>query len=271
MSPKLSGHATRNPHKAIKKSRQRAALSEASKASKVLATALRKERQMLLEDDVDEFYAYRAGEIVRLATKHSVTPDTVRKMICNTTQFKTTRALNLRNAIMHDRAVKAKAAGESKSLGELQDDILAAVEDGELEVSAAKLDQAEKKRLIDQLIAYRETQRHGARATNKAAAMNGVATAAGVRDVLIDLFERTGIRALALFSRGNPDNDALPNCVDSDESKGFFESMLKTSYLDILRSFERYCCTRDNGLHERNDLDSVRKDIVLMIMEGLRK
>ncbi|KAJ6587573.1 hypothetical protein DFH09DRAFT_1274476 [Mycena vulgaris] len=269
--PGPSAHSIRNPGKAVIPSRKRASISDAAKASKALTAVMSKERDRRLLEDVDGFWAFRSAEISRMAEKHSVSEDKVRKLVCNTTRLKTKRAPNLRNALIHDMALKAKAAGDVKPLRELQTDLLDAVEDGETTVDPELLDDAEKKRLIDQLVAWRETQHRGARATNKAAAMDGMATARGVGDVLLDLFERTGIRAFAMFSRGNPDDSALPHCVDSDNSLDFFEEMLKVSSLDALRSYESFCCTRDNGKKERNDVVSVRKEIVVYMLDGLRR
>ncbi|KAJ7065933.1 hypothetical protein B0H15DRAFT_807653 [Mycena belliarum] len=268
---KLSAHAIRNPGRAVKASRHRARLSIAAKATRALKAAETKRRLQLLEDDVDKFYEWRASEITRMAHAYSVTENTVRKMICNTTQYAATRAPTLRNAIIHDQSLKAKAEGDNKALGELQDDLADAVDAGDITVDPELLPDDEKKRLIDQLVAFRETKKRGVRATNKAAAMDGMAVANGVRDAILDLFERTGIRAFALFSRGSPDDAALPHCVDSDDALQFFQREFDISELDVLRAFERFCCTLDRGAKERNDVASVRKQLVMMLMEGLRK
>ncbi|KAJ7472625.1 hypothetical protein FB451DRAFT_1469460 [Mycena latifolia] len=265
-----STHANRNPGRALQAVRTRNTLSAATKASKALTRADNKRRQMLLEDDVDTYFIYRASEVTRLAVKHSVKEEVVRKLLCNVSQFKARWRPNLRNAIVHDLAVKAREAGDRKALNDLQEDLADAVEDGELTADASLMDEAEKKRLIDQLVEYRNTQRRGMRATNKSAAMDGLQTANGIRDALLDLFERTGIRGFAFLSRGNPDDAALPHCIDSDDALEFFPQILDMPYVDILRGFERFSCTLDNGTKESNDVGSVRKQIVALVLAGLR-
>ncbi|KAJ7445934.1 hypothetical protein FB451DRAFT_1292519 [Mycena latifolia] len=268
----LSAHAVRNPGKSVipVRVRPRTHVSEAAKASKELKAALAKDRKIALEDDVDAFFAFRASEVTRISTKHSVKEEMVRKMLCNTTQLKTTRGPNLRNAIIHDLALKTRAAGDTKVLTDLQMGLTDAVDEGELTVDPDLLDDAEKKRLLDQLVAYRNTQKRGARATNKAAAMDGMQVAHRVRDMLLDLFERTGIRGIALFTRGNPDDEALPHGVDSDDSLDFFQEELGISFLDALRSFERYSCTLDNGAQDPNGVARVRKQAGKLIRDTLR-
>ncbi|KAJ7467012.1 hypothetical protein FB451DRAFT_1483998 [Mycena latifolia] len=265
-----SAHANRNPGKAVQPVRKRGTLSAATKASKALTRADNKRRALLLEDDVDSYFLYRASEITRLATKHSVKEEAMCKLLCNVTQFKARRRPNLRNAIVHDLSLKVREAGGRKALNDIQDDLADAVEDGELTVDASLMDEAEKKRLIDQLEEYRNTQRRGMRMTNKSAAMDGLQTANRIRDALLDLYERTGIRGFAFLSRGNPDDPALPHCVDSDDSLNYFPKMLDMPYVDALRGFERYSCTEDNGTKESNEVGSVRKQIVAYVLSSLR-
>ncbi|KAJ6522109.1 hypothetical protein DFH09DRAFT_1424189 [Mycena vulgaris] len=273
MAPSLpSAHSQRNPRKPIIPARRRQTQSQASRASKELEAALRKERQMRLDDDIDAFYALRAQRITEIAQDHGKSEKAIRAIISNTTQYKASRAPNLRNAIIHDRAVKAKEAGDHpKALTDLQMELEDAIEDGDVETAAEKMSPEEKIRLIDQLTEWRELHRRGARSTNKAAAMDGLQTANGVRDAILDLYERTGIRAFAVFSRGNPDDTALPHCVDSDDALAFFTQVLDMPEVDVLRKFEQWSCTLDNGPRERNDGSTMRKLIVQLVLDGLRK
>ncbi|KAJ7475392.1 hypothetical protein B0H11DRAFT_2235344 [Mycena galericulata] len=66
-------------------------------------------------------------------------------------------------------------------------------------------------------------------------------------------------------------NAVLPHVVDSDDSAKFFKQVLGVDVLDALRKFEQYSCTLDDGEKDRNDIASVRKQIVMLILEGLRK
>ncbi|KAJ7094073.1 hypothetical protein B0H15DRAFT_799083 [Mycena belliarum] len=245
--------------------------SAAVKATNALNSAAKKRRQQALEDDIDAHFAYRGAEIVRLAALHSVKEEVVRKLLCNATQLKRTRRPSLRNAFIHDLAVKARDAGDTKNLRDLQDDLADAIDDGDIVTDPELLDDNEKKRLIDQLIEHRATKKRGMRATNRAAAMDGTQTAQKIGDAMLDLFERTGIRGFAMFSRGNPDDAALPVCLDSDDALDFFQQVYDIPWADALRAFERHCCTMDNGTKDRKSSSSVRKQIISITLSGLRK
>ncbi|KAF8172550.1 hypothetical protein K438DRAFT_1981399 [Mycena galopus ATCC 62051] len=107
-----------------------------------------------------------------------------------------------------------------------------------------------------------EAYKRGARATNKAAALDALQTANRVGEVMIDLFERTNVRAIGLFTRGNPDDSAVPYIVDSDYSRAFFAEVVKWT--------TPTSCVNSSREHERNDLDSVRKEIAQIILDTLR-
>ncbi|KAJ6565123.1 hypothetical protein B0H10DRAFT_1965806 [Mycena sp. CBHHK59/15] len=197
------------------------------------------------------FFAICNSEIGHISQENGKTEKAIRAMICNTSQFKATHAPNLRNAIIHDCSLKAKEAEG------LQEDI----KDGTVEAAASAMSEEEKKHLIDQLIEHRELERQGVRGTNKAAATDGRQMASRVRDALLDLFEHTGIRAFALFSRGNPNNAALPHSVESNNTSTFFQQVLGISPLDLLRCFEQWSCTQDEEMKEKNDINSkIKKD-----------
>lgn len=79
------------------------------------------------------------------------------------------------------------AAGEHpKVLTDLQMELEDDIEDGII----GRLSEAEKKRLIDQLVEHRELHRQGARSTNKAAAVDAVRTELNIRDVVSDHLPR---------------------------------------------------------------------------------
>ncbi|KAJ7101388.1 hypothetical protein B0H15DRAFT_991240 [Mycena belliarum] len=266
-----SAHARRNPHKKLQPVRKRVGISSAAKASMLLKRAQNKARLEAYDDDVDRFFAYRSSEISHMSTEHSVKEADVRKLLCNVSHYKHSRRPTLHNAILHDMALKAQEAGDAKAVPQLQEDLTEAVEAGTLVVDEDLLDDEEKKRLMDQLIEFRSTQARGARSTNKSAAMDGVQTVKRIGDELVDLFERTGIRGFAVLSRGNADDAALPVCVESDDILDFFMQTYDFSWGDMLRAFEMYCCTRDKGNKSSNDLSKVRKEIVTLMGQGLRK
>ncbi|KAJ6596635.1 hypothetical protein B0H10DRAFT_2197107, partial [Mycena sp. CBHHK59/15] len=264
-------HAYHNPAKAVQPSHHRGK-STASKETKALNAAERLWRRINFDVDLDVFYVFRSAEITWIAKAHSKKEDVVHKLLSNATQYKVTRRPNLRNAIIHDRSRKAKADSDyGRIMSDLQGEVADDIEEGDYQLLKATMSAAEKKCLIDQLIEHRELGRQGACATNKAAAMDSMQTANGVRDALLDLFERTGVCSLAMFSRAHPDDTVLPHVVDADESRDFFQQILRVSILDVLRKFEQWCCTQDEETKERNDVASVCKQIVLLVLEGLRR
>jgi hypothetical protein len=109
------------------------------------------------------------------------------------------------------------------------------------------LGKVEYDRLMDQLEEKRQTKTRGARATNKAAANDVRKTSMSIGEQLTNLYERTGVRAFAIFSQGNADDDALPQAVDSDNTLEFFLQEMGTDQLDVMRKFEYYSCTMDEG------------------------
>ncbi|KAJ7073292.1 hypothetical protein B0H15DRAFT_957358 [Mycena belliarum] len=264
--PALSAHARRHPSKPVQPSRSRPHTkpSATEKASNELKAALATERRMALDADADAFFEFRTAEIERIAKKHHMKEDDVRKKLCNTTHFKSVRAPSLWNAVVHDRSLKAVEAGQCKDLYSLQKQ-----EDDNFDPSMYT--EEEKKDLIAQLVTHRSTQTRGARATNRAAAMDGRAVADQVSDALLDLFERTGIRALAIFTRGHPDDAAKPWGCDSGNALNFFEEELDISYVEVIRRYEAFSCRKDKGSQEANDIVTARKEAAALMSKTLRK
>jgi hypothetical protein len=117
---------------------------------------------------------------------------------------------------------------------------------------------------MKQLAEHQAYKHRGIRATNKSLAMDAMQTANRVGEVvssiescacvfcltcaqLEDLFERTGVRAFAIFSRGSPDDPAAPHIVDSDNARQFFQRSFGKSFVDFVLKFEHWSCTEDTG------------------------
>ncbi|KAJ7698012.1 hypothetical protein B0H17DRAFT_1197005 [Mycena rosella] len=250
-----AAHAERNLGRPVQLSQRCEGDSAATKASKALKKSERKAKREQLEDELDNWFGHRDSEIMRVALALSMKPLAVRKLFCNTLRLKTRRAPSLRNAIIHDRVLAAKRAGEHpKALLDLQDELADAIEEGEAV-----------------LIAHRTLQRVGMHATNKASSMDVQQTVRAIGSMLLDLFERTGTRGFCVVSRGHANEPGLPAMVDSDDSmSAFFKQVYKVSELHVLRSFEQFSCTQDNASKQKNDLTSLRKQIVEINTEGLR-
>ncbi|KAF8132142.1 hypothetical protein K438DRAFT_1998698 [Mycena galopus ATCC 62051] len=262
-------YATRNPGKTAQKSRRRVGPSDAGRVNNAIKKAESKQRREEFEDEIDAYFAFRDAEVSRIAKAFGKTDRLVRGLLCNKTQFKAERKPSLHNAIMHDRALKAKESG-AKVLEDYQEELRDDVEDGTAVVDAASLGVDEVDRLMKQLALKRETERRGVRRTNKAAATDARQTMAGISRKLVDMRERTGVLGFCISSRGNADDPALPNAVDSGNALDFFADELRIPYPDVMRKFERWCVNRDNGEEEKQDIGSVRADVSRLVQDGLR-
>ncbi|KAJ7239782.1 hypothetical protein B0H12DRAFT_1074942 [Mycena haematopus] len=260
-----STHASRNTSKPTQQPRARK--SNASRGTQDLFNAERTLKTERMWGEINAFHDYRNQQIVHLANTYGKTQDQCRKLLANSTQYNTTRGMTLYNAIRHDLSVQAKDRGDVKTALDLNDDLA----DGEYERIKAGLSEADTKRLFDQLQEHRELSHKGVRATNKAAALDAIGNINRIQDVLMNLYERTGVRGVAMFTRGHPDDPTIPYMVDSDETRKFFEQALGMSEMDVLRKLEYWACTRDKALKTNNHLDTVRKEIAQMVLDGLRK
>ncbi|KAJ7898208.1 hypothetical protein B0H14DRAFT_2557248 [Mycena olivaceomarginata] len=268
--PATSTHAIRNPGKAVQQVHRRPTASGAAKATVVLQKEEARLQRHAYEQEVESFNEHRDREIARIAKKFGKTDRYVRSVLCHKSSVKTTRRKNLRNAIKYDRALKARAAGEQKSLEDYNNDLQDEIDDGAA-FDEQSLGKVEYDRLMDQLEEKRQTETRGARATNKAAANDARKTSMSIGEQLTNLYERTGVRAFAVFSRGNADDDALPQAVDSDNALEFFLQEMGTDQLDVMRKFEHYSCTMDEATRKKNDAKSVRADMSKRLTKGLCK
>ncbi|KAJ7812660.1 hypothetical protein B0H14DRAFT_3478701 [Mycena olivaceomarginata] len=264
-----STHAIRNPGKAVQQVRRRPTASGAAKATAALQKEEARLQRRAYEQEIEAFNEHRDQEIARISKKFGKTDRYVRGVLCHKSFLKTTRKKNLRNAIKYDRALKARAAGEQKSLDDYHNDLQDEMDDGAV-FDEESLGKVEYERLMDQLEEKRQTETRGARATNKAAANDARKTSMSIGEQLTNLYERTGVRAFAIFSRGNADDDTLPQAVDSDNALEFFLQEMGTDQLDVMRKFERYSCTMDEATRKKNDAKSVRADMSKRLTKGLQ-
>ncbi|KAJ7724934.1 hypothetical protein DFH07DRAFT_971051 [Mycena maculata] len=263
----LSTHAARNPTKAVQQPRRRANQSSATKATKALAAAQRAQAKDALFADIDEHYHEKRQLIKDLAIKHNKKENYIKKLLNNDVHTKTRRSENLWNAVVHDLSMKAKEAGDESALEVVRDGL----SKEEYQKIKDNMSEDEKTRLLKQLASKRKVEFKGIRATNKSLAMDAMQTANSIHDQLIDLFERTGVRAFTMFTRSHAEDSAVPNIVDSDNAREFFKQVFGKSFSDFVRKFEQWSCTLDKDDDGRNDVQSVCKQIVLQILDGLRK
>lgn len=101
-----SAHASRNPSKPAQQPRKRQ--SQATKASRALATAQRLDQDLALEAKFEEFFQDRENTIVTLAKDFSKSEAYIRKVLTNGVRYGGKRAVSLKNAIRHELSIKAK-------------------------------------------------------------------------------------------------------------------------------------------------------------------
>ncbi|KAJ7137125.1 hypothetical protein C8R44DRAFT_869201 [Mycena epipterygia] len=259
----LSAHASRNPSKPVQQPRKHQ--SQATKASRALATAQRLNQDLALEAKFEEFFQDRENTIITLAKDFSKSETYIRKVLMNGVRYRGKRAVSLKNAIRHELSIKAKEEGEESGLFNID------LSGEEYQHYKDGLSSDEKKRLIEQLEASRELKKHGPRATEKSTSMDAMQTANQIGRVLIDLYERTDVHAFAFFTRGHPDDRSMPCIVDSDGAREFFQDVFESSPLDVVRKFEFWSCTHNKGKKDGNSIDIVRKRLGELVHEGLWK
>jgi phosphopantetheinyl transferase (holo-ACP synthase) len=112
-----SSHALRNPSRRVQLSRvRRVGASGASKATQTLLTAKAKKRKIDLNNEVDDFFAERNKKITELAARYCKKESDIRALLCNTSQLKAHRRPNLRNGVLHQRALDLRERGASRFL-----------------------------------------------------------------------------------------------------------------------------------------------------------
>ncbi|KAJ7896326.1 hypothetical protein B0H14DRAFT_3425684 [Mycena olivaceomarginata] len=158
--PATSTHAIRNPGKAVQQVHCRPTASGAAKATAVLQKEEARLQRRAYEQEVESFNEHRNREIARITKKFEKMDRYVRGVLCHKSSVKTTRRKNLRNAIKYDRALKARAAGEQKSLEDYNNNLQDEIDDGAA-FDEQSLGKVEYDRLMDQLEEKRQTKTRG--------------------------------------------------------------------------------------------------------------
>ncbi|KAJ7106467.1 hypothetical protein C8R43DRAFT_1045614 [Mycena crocata] len=241
-----TSHASRNPGKAVQEARGRKkrdpdqpAPTPAEKATKAKAAKQKKEGIDAMWADIDAFYAQRAETIVALALKHDKTPDYIKALLNNSSQFKAERKVSLRNAVTSHIA-RTETADDGFKLAdtELQARVNEVLAEGISDEDAQQwMQDVEDKRLLNRV---------GMRANNTAAHSDTVATVTKIETAVHQLHARTGTRIILFASRGHVDDANRPVVVYSGGSDKFCIEVCKKPALQMLQEFELWSCTRSN-------------------------
>lgn len=132
--------------------------------------------------------------------------------------------------------------------------------------SMQDLSEAKQKEYIDDLLLHRDTTRTGARSSNNAAAadcrtcITNVTTEVRAPGIffgvdlkllqLRNLSERTGMCALAFFTRTHIHDNTMPTWIDSDDAVAFVSEVLDMDPMDFLTKFEQWACARVKGTYK---------------------
>ena len=127
------------------------------------------------------------------------------------------------------------------------------------------LSEEKQKEYINDLQLHRTTKITGARSSNNAAAadcrtsITNVTTEVRTPWIIFwivlkllqlrNLSERTGMCALAFFTRTHIHDNTMPTWVDSDDAVAFLTEVLEIDPMDFLGKFEQWACARDKGLY----------------------
>ncbi|KAJ6456044.1 hypothetical protein C8R45DRAFT_943726 [Mycena sanguinolenta] len=264
-TPTLSAHAARNPSKPVQPPRQRARKSDAGASTQAVNDAKLKNEEMFAE--VDAFQELRHEKVKELAIKYEKDEAFFLKLLAHGGRYSGTRGTTLWNAFKHDLSRQARESGESKSTIELNKEAKEKYEEFK-----KSLTEDEKKEFIAQLEDHRELQHKGVCATNKSAGADAMQNAVQMGRIMRDMYERTGVRCLAFFTRGNPNDASLPHIEDSGGSRRFCIEALEMDEYDFVRAFERWACQQDAGGPKQNHkLTVIQKEVSEMLNGGLRK
>ncbi|KAJ7321635.1 hypothetical protein DFH08DRAFT_970000 [Mycena albidolilacea] len=246
-----STHASRNPSKRVQ-----------LKATRALQGAQRKIKKKALYDLVDEFYDVKKKYINNIVKDHHHTEEYALTILSNTTQYKQSREISMRNTIVHDLHKQAQDRGETMSLK----DLTAAAD----EVAHLPRSKEEVARLRGQLQEKRELVRVGLRANNLSAGADSRAIVNRIQDEIMNLHTRTGTRCVALFTRRNVDDQLIPTYAESGGSFDFFIQSLKIAGLNVLRLFEQWSCIQDQA-RQRDSVIEMKREITQVFNVALHR
>ncbi|KAJ7809276.1 hypothetical protein B0H14DRAFT_2608171 [Mycena olivaceomarginata] len=218
-----STHSQRHPNRQVQLARRRSAVSKAVKATKALKTAQNKRRNLKFQELINKAFEDRTKLIAKIAKDFEKPEHVIWAILSSACPLKMTRRPSLRRAVIHHRWKLYQDDGISKSMDDIRQE-------------------------------HRGAKNRGICATSKAVQLDGRLTAAKVGDALVNLYQCTGIRAFAVFSRSNSDDPTLPYCVDSDNTLNFFLHVFNHDSFALMRKFKQWSCVQDDGPDEQNDL-----------------
>ncbi|KAJ7867219.1 hypothetical protein B0H14DRAFT_3441916 [Mycena olivaceomarginata] len=229
-----STHASRNPSKHVQLvSRRRrhppGKLTESQKATRALQGAQCKIKKKALYD-----------------LDHHHTEEYALSILSNTTQYKQSREISMRNAIVHDLHKQAQDRGETMSL----QDLTAAAD----KVAHLPRSKEEVACLRGQLQEKRELARVGLHANNLSAGADSRAIVNRIQDEIMNLH--------------NPYRHALCGVIHSRERRRPVHPNI--AGLDVLRLFEQWSCIQDQA-RQRDSVIEMKREITQVLNAALHR
>ncbi|KAG1758160.1 hypothetical protein EDD22DRAFT_912125 [Suillus occidentalis] len=236
--------AARNPTRSVIRARTPPPrLSDAQKASRKVKRDQKMETTKRLHDAVA---LYLDEQKLKIGCSRALTIHT---------KYRTTRKVQLTNALIHAKAKEMNTdqpVGSRYTLVELREMV---ANDPQMK----GLTKDEKAGYIAALSEHREQNVTNVRGNNMAAARDVLLTTERVVKELDDLRVRTGTYA----------NICRPSMHGTDNSEDFWEDVYDIPMADYLRQYEQWACTQNQNLNERDSLEAVRKQVRKMIVRGL--
>ncbi|KAJ7838324.1 hypothetical protein B0H14DRAFT_3700287 [Mycena olivaceomarginata] len=250
-----SAHALRNPTRPVQVSHPRkAGPSNASQAAQALLATQTKQRKIELATEVDDFYTYCTEKIADMALHFNKKEHEIRVLLCNTSQLKAHRKPSVRKVVLHQLDLQEE--GITKGLKELE---------------ANLNDNLEFWRIP--LLEHRHQTRTSIRATMKTTQINASNTAECIGNELVDLFEHTGVRVFACFSRRHADDPSHAHSVDSDNTLDFMLQGMDVTSQHFMRNTDADAFNVFSGARQamKNNATAARADVSCLMTERLRK
>ncbi|KAF9231140.1 hypothetical protein BU15DRAFT_68578 [Melanogaster broomeanus] len=239
----------------------------AQKASREIARAQKAAKAKLLYESIEAFLKDQRSKTEALARQHDVTVDHVKQLIGGETHYHTSRKIQLRNALVHAKAVEVNTGRPVGSKFPMVDIQRMVQED----LQARTLTCEEEEEFITKLAEHRDVRVHGVRANNTAASRDVLVTVDRVATELENLRDQTGIYATLFVTRGHINDSIQSTWSSTDNSADFWDDVLQKPIADIARQYEQWACIQNQNLVERDSLSNMRKQVTRCISDGLRK
>ena len=196
--------AQRNPNSGVQKSRARATLTHAAKASRKVAAARNKANAALLSADVTKQVDLQNAQIEKIAADHNRKACDIEKLINHQMNYRQTRGPSLSNALIHKKGVEMndgmayrlclsfllkfclytdRDAGNKATLAKIREAV-------DNDPAYRDMEEEDRKEAIDGLIAFRAAKRSNPRVTNKGAARDVFLTMERVEQEVIQQLYR---------------------------------------------------------------------------------